>query len=372
MQIDILNGGYVKTIEDKIGCKYNDIPKTYDNMVNAVTSIAAITRGKDKSNNPEKRFISLLKEARPDFTFYEIEERQNEEDFFKLRQAGRSLEFVPLKFTYFTESGFTYLLNDENNETIKIPDYSFEELKKFSHIEDRTIYTNLRALFNVVSKYVLSFNKRKYNRVINSDDVKYVLGKLGDAIFMSVDDYFVAEIKAPYFAFAQLRTHGLITQVAYSNRYADNEDMWVPEDLLEKFLDNKEGIINFLTEREALRAQAFIPINLLDRELLSKEDINLNANKVLEDFFLNIPTKVGRELLKELGYEDEIIRRFPSFMEFKTWIVGGWLNNPYQWGHFLLERGAWDNNTHVQKATNEVAKSLRKLILNYKDKNGSN
>jgi hypothetical protein len=106
----------------------------------------------------------------------------------------------------------------------------------------------------------------------------------------------------------------------------------------------------------------------LDKERYLMAMNEVNDKDGLVDFMLNTLTpEEGQSLLKAMGYKKEIYNRWPSHMKYKSWIIGGWLNNPYQWGHFLLEREAYPklHNSWVQPQTAETAKAIRKLIQNY-------
>ena len=337
MKIKLWDKGYVKTIEDKLGCMYFEINKNRTNRVNAVTSIAAISRGKDKSNNPEKRYQHLLKEAAPNYDFFQLLNFEEEE--VKLEKtAGRPLEFCPVVLTVYEmiddyETGYpqTEMRIPLKNNEIKImnvTDFS-NKIGEFSYICEEipgvlSVYTNARTLINAgIKEEDIPFNRST-----------------------ELLDYFIAEIKVPYFVFAQMRTHGLLSQVAVSERVVDVEEYWFPEDLVDRV------------------SKSNLPIKAVLQGAKDKEE----AKARLENMFLNgISVNAGKGILERLGYKKEIYNRFPSFLKYKTFIIGGWLNNPYQWGHFLLEREAFDKllQSWVQDQTKETAKALKQLIINY-------
>jgi len=339
MEIKLWDKGYVKTIEDKIGCKYNEINTNKENRIKAVTAIAAISRGKDKSTNPEKRYQHLLKEAAPNINFYDLENAS----YDKLEHtAGRPLEFCPVVFDVDTITSFKI---DEEGNNISPIDFC-NNISKFGYIEtsdDKSsdmgkLYINVRALINAgIKEEYIPYNKPE-----------------------ELKDYFIAEIKAPYFVFAQLRTHGLLSQVAVSERVAKSEDVWLPEDIFDRLAKDDIPVWDTIAKLCASYDKENLTFHI---DLAIKE----KSYERLIYMFKVLPIDAVQNILKDLGYKREIYQRWYNHMLYKTWIIGGYLNNPYQWGHFLLEREAYDNllKSWVQPQTKEVAKAIRKLILEY-------
>jgi len=337
MEIKVFKNGYVKTIEKKLGCSYTEI-NNEKNRVNAVTAIAAISRGKDKSNNPKKRYEHLLKEASPNIDFFELMRlEENNETVDKV--AGRPLEYCPVVITafhnvYVDESGnhiaeLSIPLRDGN---LIMSHKDFNNLiGKFSYIEEHvhniwSVYTNARTLINAG----IEESRIPYNRPIE------------------LINYFITELKVPYFVFAQMRTHGLLSQVAVSERVTEENEYWLPEDIVERI------------------SKSNLPIRAVMQGSKNKDEA---YERLYQAFFNGISINAGKEILKSLGYKKEIYNRFPSFLKYKTFIIGGWLNNPYQWGHFLLEREAFEkvSSSWTQEQTKEAAKAIRELIEKYVD-----
>jgi len=337
MEIGLWKKGYVKTIEDKLGCSYCEINTNKENRVNAVTSVAAISRGKDKSNNPEKRYQHLLKEAAPNYNFFDLLELEEKGDKIE-KVAGRPLEFCPViinGYNVISESEYNVPYSElrlslKDKEVLSISHRDFTNtIGKFSYVEENVpdvweIYTNARALINAgIEESKIPFNRP--TELIN---------------------YFIIELKVPYFVFAQMRTHGLLSQVAVSERVTEEEDYWLPDDILKRVSDSNN------------------PIKGLLQGVKDKEEAEERLHHL---FFNGLTVKGGREILKALGYKKEIYNRYPSFLKYKTFIIGGWLNNPYQWGHFLLEREAFDKilSSWTQEQTKETAKAIRNVIEKY-------
>ena len=335
MEIKLWNDGYVKTIEDKLNVNYRNINSNEENRKLTVTSIAAISRGKDKSNNPDKRYQHLLKEAAPNISFYDLENM----NYDKIEHvAGRPLEYCPIVLGYKREFDMVYLIDLDNNNIIdKIHELKFmNDIVKFSHMTYNKLYTNLRALYNAGIEY----DKIPYNK--------------------ENEDYFICEVKAPYFVFAQMRTHGLLSQVAVSERVVDSEELWLPEDIFDRIKKNENALWYMIPKLPAMYNKENITFHL---DLAIREKSLDKLIYVLK----TLPIDIVQGILKDLGYKKEVYQRWYNHMLYKTWIIGGYLNNPYQWGHFLLEREAYDNllKSWVQEQTKDTAKAIRRLILDY-------
>ena len=336
MKKELFKNGYVATIEEKLGCKYSEINRNRENRIKAVTSIAAISRGNAKSNNPEKRYERLLNEASDNATVFELLTLE-EHNVTLSHVAGRPLEYCPVVLkaypvTLADDYGKTTqeIVIKLNGCSLSMPITSFmNHIGKFSYIEEDTpevwtVYTNARTLLNAGIK--------EENVPFNSP--------------VDLANYFVVEVKVPYFVFAQMRTHGMLSQIAVSSRVTDTTEYWLPEDLLERVSKSDLPIKGYL--QTARNEEA--------------------ANQALLDAFkIGFSNDAGKAILKKLGYPKEVYNRVLSFMEYKTFIIGGWLNNPYQWGHFLLEREAFAKVTKswVQKETRETALAIRDLIEKY-------
>jgi hypothetical protein len=167
--------------------------------------------------------------------------------------------------------------------------------------------------------------------------------------------------------FAQVRTHGLLSQVAVSERVTSEDDYWLPDDILDKlekyFIETEEDNSDNLYNKFY-----FELYNILGYR---NDEPLKDILKDLANIFLNkFTVPEVQALLKELGYKHEIYSRWPNHMKFKTWIMGGYLNNPKQWGHFLLERSAYENvlKNWTQEQTKQTAKALRKLIKQYNER----
>ena len=69
--------------------------------------------------------------------------------------------------------------------------------------------------------------------------------------------------------------------------------------------------------------------------------------------------------MKHLGYHKEIYNRWPNHLKYKTWIMGGYTNDPKAWGHFLLEREVFPDicKSWVQAETKITAEAIGDIIM---------
>lgn len=332
-----VNGnGYVSTIFNQTG-DYPKLSKTVKNVIRTVTSCAAVSRGKNTSKNPKVRFGKLLKEAASNMSVEKIDSINEIIEIDK--SAGRPLEFAPAVLKYAINKGDN-LIRVESLDGKALKHFTFPEFNnligEFSYLEDDTIYTNMRAVYNA------------------GMDIEDVIGDYPEYY----KHFFIAKVRAPYFVFAQIRTHSKISQIAESARVLTHEDYWLPEDILERI----KPILtpDFIEDNK---------LNCVGCDECKYADIILDATEIKEvvDVFLQLPVYKVVNILKEAKYPKEIYNRWPGFMEYKTWNMAGWLNDPNAWGHLLLEREAYPklSKSWVQKQTKEVAQGLRDIILSY-------
>jgi len=223
--------------------------------------------------------------------------------------------------------------------------YMYNELgvseDDFTITKIKILWTNLRALVNAGIDYDLI----PYNSEISK---------------MLLKTYFIAKLTVPYFSFAQLRTHGQLSQVAVSERYAVENEVWLPDDLIDRIK----------TTDVKLRASKWIKdlVTKSSNDNTDEVEILLDLREILVND-LTIPEV--KSFLKELGYHKEIYNRWYNHMKFKSFIIGGYLHDPYQWGHFLLERNAFPElgiGSGTQEVTAKAVRKLRDLIENYNTK----
>jgi len=335
---------YVKNIEEKLGFSLKYANASEENRVKTATTIAAISRGKDGSNSPESRYKKLLKEAAINVSLVDILNGDIDEDDIGTA-PGRPLEFIPVGVGVSINKNKRYI-DLVNMDTCKvfarINIISYSNLMKFSSIfkvikpNKFIITTNIRALLNL--------------DIIEYEDIPY---NIEDTTMLS--GYKAYEVKAPYFVFAQIRTHGQMSQVAVSGRVVDEEELWLPEDIVERATEHFHNIIDTL---EKYHDYDYV-INIVDKfkSLASKGN--------LEHILNNVKPIAARDALKTLGYHKEIYSRFPNMLYYKRWIIAGSIYDKYQWGHLLLEREAFSSlyKSWVQSTTRQVAIMIKDKIV---------
>ena len=329
MEKNFSNGCYVKDISPYDNNLESILNNNEDIRVNIVTKVAAISRGNTESKNPIERYKKLLKEAAPNIDLTELKDGVK---FDKV--AGRPLEFAPvkLKVTFPEDDNALYYINT-CHDGLKIPilrNAFLNKIMPFSYIEGNTLYTNIRTLVNAGIEY-------------------------GLIPYTKVNNFRIVEVKAPYFVFAQIRTHGKLSQIAVSERVVKEDEYWLPEGALKqiKFKLTKDHIEDLNLNCDS---HEFCKFGYRIHEVVTQNE--------LIDIFLEMPIGKVKDILKIAGYHKEIYDRWPNHLKFKRWIMGGYMNDPKQWPHFLLEREAFENNykSWVQETTKETAINIKEVI----------
>lgn len=298
-------------------CTVEEINYEGRSMIDVVTSIAAVSRGKDSSNNPEVRFENLLKEAsnstpgRP-FEYYPVVLNGS---MFKL-----GVLLTPLKIDGVTQPKARAI--DMDVFLSKIARYSYIE----NTGEEYKIYTNARTLLKA------GYTLKEIPATPNNELAKYK----------------VVKIKCPMYIWAQLMTHCGLSKVSQSDRVTGSEEYWLPEDVFTKIRSKREELsgtsLCFDRVTSTLHYGDFDGLLKILLTEVSQEDAQL--------FF------------KELGYKREIWSRAPYYFKMKTFIMGGWKNDPNAWENLFLERGVYPDRwkTWAQRETVEVAKMIEAVV----------
>jgi len=303
MKIDIYNDS-ISYVTDEV----STIPTAEANLNEAnrikfVTDLAAVSRGKDSSNNPALRYKALLKEAAPATPIMQpnLFDRQ-------LGSPSRPLEFLPVVVDlYSNDCGVTLWetgvgINPEHiiHEFDSLLDTQY--LVKYSYLEETTstglyrCYTNMRALLNAGMPY----DRIPFNI---PDELKH---------FRAI------KAKIPMFVFNHFVTHTALSKETLSDRVTlQSGEYWLPAD------------IN-------------IPISVLLS--MSQSEVQL--------------------LLKDLGCKPEIYQRAMLEFRYKTTVATGWYNDPHVWQHFLIEREAYPaiHKSWVQLETKQFASAIKQLL----------
>lgn len=343
--------GYVDRVNS-----WKDIGSSEANRIMGVTSIAAVSRGKDESNNPTLRYQKLLEEAAPKYMedkgcltrkelfcmnwFTDISLTGNYVlDYTKLMyfpdnsfckgMSSRALEFVPvvLEFRYVISKYtpyvyFTNLKAIRDGLSMKLDVFN-NVLGKFGHIEkvddsdDKyRLLTNMRAVLNTGLPYEM---------------VPYLTNQ------ELADRFKIIKMKIPMFVFNHLVTHTQFSKITQSDRVSEqNDEYWLPSDFINKTIEESE---QFLNENGEWDYKVIVDV------LTKKSTIN-----------------EVRELLKNAGYKKEIWQRALLEFRYKTTIFAGW-DTEHTWVNLLFERGAIDYyKTWAQQETKIVAKAIMKEI----------
>lgn len=316
----------------------------WENRYKFVSDLAAISRGKYESNNPEKRFKHLLKEASTDIdkeTISNSSKMENLKNNNRIKVASRPLEFLPVALTM--DYADKHIINAAKESYSK---YSFY---KHCYVDKNdVIYTNFRHLYNWLFK-----------------NTNMSVGSILDTIpFNSKDElrnFKAIRLSTPMFVWSQLMTHTQISKESQSDRVSSNNKYWLPDDIVDKLLDIKvEAETGDVTDQDLDELQC----HLFE---LQKEngDIELIHNYLINVFTYVLPQSKVQYLLEKSGYNREIYSRAPYYFKYKEMVMTGWVNDPEVWGHFLLEREAYDmyHKSWVQKETANTAKAIRDIIV---------
>ena len=227
---------------------------------------------------------------------------------------SRPLENIPVKFyiEQYAPDKWSFYSNPYDKEQFYVSNSAeIFKLSKYANISMvgkglYEVYTNLRNMINY------GFEE---NEVFNED----------------IPEFVAFRVRAPYFAFAQVRTHSKLTQIAQSDRWSKEDEYWLPEDIEERF--REKGIFDG-TKDEILK------------------------------YLLSLPPLKGQEELKRAGYHLEIYQRWPNHMKFKEWTISGFVNDPDSILHFLLQRKAYPEiiKDKTQEQTATIASMMRELL----------
>jgi len=323
----------INIYDDNIGYLTNEVSSVPTSLANAneenrikfVTDLAAVSRGKSESNNPEKRYQSLLKEAAP-----------KQIDGYKEKSPSRPLEFLPIAINYTIVPSATphialKLKNEDQN--INLIDFS-NNIAKYSYMKDGVLYTNMRCLLNAGIPY---------------DNIPY-----ND----NIEGFIALKAKIPMFVWAQVpNTHNAISKEAQSDRMVDINEYWLPNDILQRIV-NKQWKISI--DKKTKQGVFF-----------SKMDIRLFVNQeaptreALVNYFLSIGQSDCQTLFKTLGYPREIYSRAMYYFKYKEVVTTAWIQDPNTWKHLLVERNSVQDvsKNWTQTETNQFTNSIKYLIV---------
>lgn len=321
MRINLFNNG-LGYVTDEVSTvditKHNsDNPITEEDIWKYVTDIAAISRGNTASKNPKVRFEALCKEAVGN-------------------TPGRPLEFLPINYTVF--------------KSCILKNYS---TFRFSYLEDIdkdqvSVFTNYRSF-------------KKDNRL----DTNYF-----PSIQQLVDgtNYRVVKICVPMFVWSQIMTHTQLSKISQSDRVSENTHYWLPDTFIERLKASSISTISIqnllATKEDGDHELAMAILNLRDIANNSNmSDVNKH-NELVSKLLHNYSQSLIQKLFKFLDYPREIYSRSMYYFKYKECILGGYINDPYSWKNFLLERGVFPelNKNWVQEETKQTAIAINKIL----------
>lgn len=324
----------------------------WENRYKFVTDLAAISRGKYESNNPELRFKHLLKEASGNFKPEWLEDEEgmiNSKNDNKIAAASRPLEFLPVALPITNEC------NTKSIITVKLKDRKFPIVNynflKHCYVGKGFLYTNFRHLYNWFIDYESMTSEEALELIPfnTKEELKY---------FKAI------RVSTPMFVWSQLMTHTQISKESQSDRVSKNNSYWLPEDIIDKLTHIEESKLDNEVLKEFVTGlRAVVALNNSNGN--SEESIEATLNHIQWIFLNQLSQEHVQSLLKEAGYKREIFSRAPYYFKYKELIMTGWMNDPEVWGHFLLEREAYPDyhKSWVQKETADTAIAIRDVLL---------
>lgn len=188
-------------------------------------------------------------------------------------------------------------------------------------------HTDLRRPFGTFFGHFSSLKEGKYytnaRELLNQDYSWEEVIKLVD-----FTHYKAVKITAPYFVYGQVSTHTQITSVSHSNRYTESDlGYWMPDEIKEYWRE---------------RGYTF-------DHTYTAEDLQANWNNLVER---TGPVKL-QEYMKAKGVtRREVHARGSDMLQYRVATLGGYVNNPRAWPHFINQRL---HDPHTQKETRQLA-----------------
>ena len=174
--------------------------------------------------------------------------------------------------------------------------WDLEQSQYFGFFADMFYYTNARELLNW------------------GDTIEDILG------VVDFTNYRTYKCETPYFIYGQVSTHNQITSVSHSQRYAEcDRGYWWPQEFIkyhEATLEGWNELVNHLSPPQ------------------------------LKNFMKNT-----------LGIKrKEVWDRGSDMLQNRVFTLGGYINNPNAWPHFIKQR----TDLHTQLETQEFVQMIKK------------
>lgn len=413
------------TVEGYVTDEVSIIPTMFANLSQAtrekfVTDLAAVSRGKDESKNPEARFKALLKEAAPNSNREEKVMSESSNGNF-----SRPGEFCPVicSWSRVNFNGHVYwvMVDEDMKDSNYNEDYGnffkmetmmsekefLNNIVRFSYCEEDkydstptyTVYTNLRTLVNAKIPYeaipfMQEFRYIQYG--VDKDDLYIIIGDEKTSVYDISIKYSVTEFKGNTTLVFKVKdllasgyTEGAIISDFYrghcyvDTRYSDFKAIklkvpmfvWQQWPMTHTALSKEsqsdrvsegngywlpEGIIDRINnaKQEDIDKIKYSQ-EFIDLQTITSSDLP-KANKIeyiLNTFLHVVPQECVQQILKAAGYKREIWSRAPYYFKYKECVVTGWYNDPTTWQHSFLERSA---KTHMWK--NWTQKETREVV----------
>ena len=349
MRIDIYEDGISYVTDEVSTIHVSESNMNEENRIKFVTDLAAVSRGKDASNNPTRRYASLLEEAAPTAEEIDYINRFTDDGEKKVykNSPSRPVEFMPVVIKYninmdgaeplieLLDTKGNLLMEEIEGGTLQYSLSAFSNMiARHSYIDGNTIYTNMRCLLNATIPYgVIPYN--------TPEELK---------------DFKAVKANIPMYVWGQVpNTHTAISKEAQSDRVAENINYWLPKDFKEKVFSSLDDI-TFPTEYMVISKQ-------LKQIYLDNE----NAHNDIVFALLDLSQVKSQQYFRELGYHREIWSRAMYYFKYKEVVMTGWNNDPKVWEHLFLERSIRPeiNKNWTQKETKQFVDKLD-LIINQK------
>jgi hypothetical protein len=136
---------------------------------------------------------------------------------------------------------------------------------------------------------------------------------------VNFDNYEVFRCEAPYMVYQQLSTHVQLTTISHSRRYTD-------------------GKSTYFKPKECSK--------------IEQVTWDVGVGEVWS------PNELKRRM-RECGVvHKEVLNRGADMLQMRSFIIGGYTNNPNAWEHFINQR----TDSHTQAESRELVKKIKELL----------
>lgn len=219
--------------------------------------------------------------------------------------------------------------NDRLFERLRKESYGDRASRVFEFVPCRISGDEFYDTFADVSQFFGFFNHAQQTYHTNARELLNV-GVKWERVLELIDftHYRAVKCTAPYFIYGQVSTHTQITSVSHSNRYTESDlGYWMPDEFTKwckpAGITKEVGHWNWCVENyDKLELQAFM-----------KDVLCINRR--------------------------EVYARGADMLQYRVFCLGGYLNNPNAWPHFINQRL---RDLHTQKETRELAAMIEEAI----------